>query len=130
MRPPSFPRVVRALLATAFAVAATAAHAQAALDAPPPLPADTPESTRPSGVPPAAQPVDAGAEAPTAPAKAAAAQTLIEQRRRGNRVVEVTVTPAGSTHSYVIVNREGQRPQSLQDLSAGLSTPRFFRFDF
>ena len=57
-------------------------------------------------------------------------EARIEQRRQGNRVVDITVTPAGSTRSYTIINREGQRPLSVQDLSAGLSTPRFFRLDF
>lgn len=57
-------------------------------------------------------------------------QTRIEQRRQGNRIVELTVTPAGSNRSYLIVNREGQRPLSVQELSAGLSTPRFIKFDF
>ncbi len=65
-----------------------------------------------------------------APARPAVPQTRIEQRRQGNRIVELTVTPAGSNRSYLIVNREGQRPLSVQELSAGLSTPRFIKFDF
>jgi hypothetical protein len=64
------------------------------------------------------------------PARPTEPTTRIEQRRTGNRVTEIVVTPAGSTRSYVIVNREGQRPLSPQELSAGLSTPRFLRFDF
>lgn len=65
-----------------------------------------------------------------APTRPALPHTRIEQRRQGNRIVELTVTPAGSSRSYVIVNREGQRPLSVQELSAGLSTPRFFKIDF
>lgn len=64
------------------------------------------------------------------PARITSPEARIEQRRQGNRVVEMTVTPAGSTRSYTIVNREGQRPLSVQELSSGLSTPRFFRLDF
>ncbi|MCS6944386.1 MAG: hypothetical protein RMK97_03045 [Sutterellaceae bacterium] len=57
-------------------------------------------------------------------------QTRIEQRRQGNRVVEIVVTPAGSTLTYVMVNREGRPPLSNQELSSGLSLPRLLRFDF
>jgi hypothetical protein len=64
------------------------------------------------------------------PARQAAPETRIEQRRQGNRVVEIVVTPQGSTNSYVIVNREGRPPLTTQELSSGLSTPRFLRFDF
>jgi outer membrane receptor protein involved in Fe transport len=118
-------------------------------DAPPRLPPGT--STAPVAAPRAEPPAAVLRDAKPAPAKAdstvgpivedealadlPAARTSvpearIEQRRQGNRVVELTVTPAGSTRSYVIVNREGQRPLSVQELSAGLSTPRFLRFDF
>ena len=65
-----------------------------------------------------------------APTRPVLPHTRIDQRRQGNRIVELTVTPAGSSRSYVIVNREGQRPLSVQELSAGLSTPRFFKIDF
>jgi hypothetical protein len=111
-------------------------------------PADAPPRLAPG---PAVAPArDAGREAAREPARANAVgpivedeavddlpaaritspEARIEQRRQGNRVVDITVTPAGSTRSYVIINREGQRPLSVQDLSAGLSTPRFFRLDF
>jgi hypothetical protein len=73
---------------------------------------------------------DADVENPLPPARVRAPETVIEQRRQGNRVVEIVVTPAGATYSYVIKNREGMRPLSPQELSAGLSTPRFLRFDF
>jgi hypothetical protein len=64
------------------------------------------------------------------PARVISPETKIEQRRRANRVVEVTVTPAGSTSSYVMINREGARTLSQQELSAGLSVPRFLRLEF
>jgi hypothetical protein len=64
------------------------------------------------------------------PVRPTSPETRIDQRRQGNRIVELTVTPAGSTRSYTIVNREGQRPLGADELSAGLSTPRFLRFDF
>jgi hypothetical protein len=111
------------------------------LDAPPPLPSSTQAAT-PTAEPAKAAPArDAAADrrelivedealADLPPARQASPETRIDQRRRGNRVVELTVTPAGSTRSYTIVNREGQRPLGADELSAGLSTPRFFRFDF
>ena len=64
------------------------------------------------------------------PARHAAPETRIEQKRQGNRVVEIIVTPQGSVNSYVIVNREARLPLTTQELSSGLSTPRFLRFDF
>ncbi len=64
------------------------------------------------------------------PAKRVAQDTIIEQKLQGNRVVEIIVTPKGATSSYTIVNREGKQPLNRQDLSSGLSTPRFLRFDF
>ena len=64
------------------------------------------------------------------PAHPAAPETRIEQKRQGNRIVEIVVTPQGSTSSYVIINREGRPPLTTQELSSGLSTPRFLRFDF
>jgi hypothetical protein len=64
------------------------------------------------------------------PARQVASETRIEQKRQGNRIVEIVVTPQGSTSSYVIVNREGRPPLTTQELSSGLSTPRFLRFDF
>lgn len=55
------------------------------------------------------------------------AEARVEQRRQGNRIVEVIVTPAGAAHSYVMINQEGQRPRSVQDLGSGLSLPQFLR---
>lgn len=57
-------------------------------------------------------------------------EARIEQRRQGNRVSEIVVTPAGRGYSYTIQNREGQRPASQQELSSGLSTPRFLKLEF
>ena len=64
------------------------------------------------------------------PARHAVPETRIEQKRQGNRIVEIIVTPQGQSNSYVIVNREGRPPLTTQELSSGLSTPRFLRFDF
>lgn len=74
--------------------------------------------------------IEAEGVADLPPARELTPHTRIEQRRQGNRVVEITVTPAGATRSYTIVNREGQRPNSVQELSSGLSTPRFLKFEF
>lgn len=126
---------MRSLSALAAALALSGAYAQP-LDAPPPLPARA-SDTAPAKAEPARRPAEAGeviiedeALADLPPARQVSPEAKIEQRRQGNRVVEITVTPAGSTRSYTIINREGQRPLSVQDLSAGLSTPRFFKFDF
>lgn len=54
----------------------------------------------------------------------------IEQIKRGNRVVEVRVVGGQGEHRYTMLNREGRPPLSTQELSSGLSTPRFFRIDF
>lgn len=102
------------------------------LDAPPRL-APGPAQVAPTAVPESATRtgpiIEDEALAELAP-RSVPPQTRIEQRRQGNRVVELTVTPAGSNRSYLIVNREGQRPLSVQELSAGLSTPRFVKIDF
>jgi hypothetical protein len=129
------------------------AFAQQPLDAPPPLPAATPapaakekkpetprrtvarlpEADRAKQDAPVPAP-NANTEPPDSellpPARQAAPETRIEQKRQGNRVVEIIVTPQGSSSSYVIVNREGRPPLTTQELSSGLSTPRFLRFDF
>jgi hypothetical protein len=107
---------------------ASPARAQG-LDAPPPLPAPA-SATSPRNEP-SQPPVEVLEELPELPpARKPQPETRIEQRRAGNRIVEVTVTPAGSSRSYTIVNREGQRPANVQELSSGLSTPRFFKFEF
>jgi cell division protein FtsN len=140
------------IVALAASLLGTVASAQKALDAPPPLPAATPSSPAPAKPGPARRTVarlpeaeraraDAPAQAPAPsseltddqllpPARQAAPETLIEQKRQGNRVTEIVVTPQGSTSSYLIVNREGRPPLTTQELSSGLSTPRFLRFDF
>jgi len=88
---------------------------------------------------PPTTPTEAAARAVTQPgaadAQAAAAaraptddDTRIDMvRNRNNRVVEVIVTPAHVPWHYAMVNRDAQ-PTAAQ--SGGLSTPRFFRFDF
>jgi hypothetical protein len=86
--------------------------------------------TAPTGAPALGPIIEDEALEDLPPARITSPEARIEQRRQGNRVVEMTVTPAGSTRSYTIVNREGQRPLSVQELSSGLSTPRFFRLDF
>jgi hypothetical protein len=147
------------IVALASGLFSVTAAAQKALDAPPPLPAATPapapaRSATPAPAPASAprrtvarlpeadrakQEAAAPEPAPTTeppdeellpPARQAAPETRIEQIRHGNRVVEIIVTPQGSANSYVIVNREGRPPLTTQELSSGLSTPRFLRFDF
>ncbi|HUL66504.1 MAG TPA: hypothetical protein VLW55_18035 [Burkholderiaceae bacterium] len=143
------------ILALASSVCSAAAIAQAPLDAPPPLPAATPPSKLPATPAPSNGPRRPLAQLPEAerarqdaavpppevtteppdsellpPARHTAPETRIEQKRQGNRVVEIIVTPQGLTSSYVIVNREGRPPLTTQELSSGLSTPRFLRFDF
>jgi hypothetical protein len=127
--------MTRRLIAFAAVLAVASAQAQP-LDAPPPLPAGAGPAAQTKSEPAArtgeARTViledEALADLP--PARQVAPEARIEQRRQGNRIVEITVTPAGSTRSYTIVSREGQRPLSVQDLGAGLSTPRFFKLDF
>ncbi|MFN3565348.1 MAG: hypothetical protein ACK4V1_05100 [Burkholderiaceae bacterium] len=134
----------RALLAALLALApAVAARAQP-LDTPPRLPAqdakDAPKERKVIRLPeserapqrarddePLAEPAP---EEQLAPRVQTSPEVRIEQRRRANRVVELVVTPAGSTTSYVIVNREGARTLSPQELAAGLSVPRFVRLHF
>jgi hypothetical protein len=90
-----------------------------------------PESERAAPRAHEAEPLaEPAAEEQLPPAVQTSPEARIEQRRRANRVVEVIVTPAGSARSYVIVNREGARPLSQQELAAGLSVPRFLRLDF
>ncbi len=105
-------------------LAASAAAAQP-LDAPPAI-RDTPQ-VQIKGEPPAAE-LDAAELLP--PKHEVHGETLIQQRRQGTRVREIIVTPAGQTYSYSIQNREGRLPLSTQDLSSGLSTPRFLKFEF
>jgi len=56
--------------------------------------------------------------------------TRIEQYRTSNRVSEVIVTPAGSSRSYSMINREGKQPFGTTQMTPGLSVPNFFRFEF
>jgi len=56
--------------------------------------------------------------------------TRIEQLRTSNRVSEVIVTPAGTTRSYTMTNREGKQPFGTTQMTPGLSVPNFFRFEF
>jgi hypothetical protein len=129
--------------------AAAAAPAQTRLDVPPPLAAEPAAAPNAAGSKrlielPARDraAIDRARDAQTGPltevapedqlppARATEPATRIEQRRQGNRVAEIVVTPAGSTRSYVIVNREGQQPLWQHELSGSLSTPRLFRIDF
>lgn len=153
-------KTLHVIVALVAGLAGTAAHAQRPLDAPPPLPAETPApaaqpakpitpgtNRRPVATLPEADRARADAavrrpapattatgEPPDSellpPAHPTAPETRIEQIRQGNRIVEIVVTPKGSSSSYVIVNREGKLPLTTQELSSGLSTPRFLRFDF
>lgn len=122
------PASLAVLLCALLGAIASPTHAQG-LDAPPPVPAPA-SATSPKSEPsqPTVEVLEALPE--LVPARQPEPETRIDQRRAGNRIVEVTVTPAGSSRSYTIVNREGQRPANVQELSSGLSTPRFFKFEF
>jgi hypothetical protein len=111
-----------ATVTTAALLTAVPAHSQ---------PAST---ARPAEASPALPPATELAPWPS-PAADGRGSTLpwprIEQVRRGNRIVEVTVTDADGDHRYyTMVNREGRLPLSTQELSSGLSTPSFFKVDF
>jgi hypothetical protein len=56
--------------------------------------------------------------------------TRIEQFRTSNRISEVVVTPAGTSRSYSMTNREGKQPLGTTQMNPGLSVPNFFRFEF
>ena len=56
--------------------------------------------------------------------------TRIDQYRTSNRISEVIVTPAGSSRSYSMTNREGKQPFGTTQMTPGLSVPNFFRFEF
>jgi hypothetical protein len=56
--------------------------------------------------------------------------TRIEQYRTSNRISEVVVTPAGTSRSYSMTNREGKQPFGTTEMTPGLSVPNFFRFEF
>ncbi|HVG05876.1 MAG TPA: hypothetical protein VM937_13140 [Burkholderiaceae bacterium] len=56
--------------------------------------------------------------------------TRIDQYRTSNRISEVVVTPAGTSRSYSMTNREGRQPLGTTQMSPGLSVPNFFRFEF
>ena len=56
--------------------------------------------------------------------------TRIEQYRTSNRISEVVVTPAGTSRSYSMTNREGRQTLGTTQMSPGLSVPNFFRFEF
>jgi len=123
---------VVALLGAVAVLAAPVLRAQP-VDLPPPLPASGADDGRvPSAAPPvtAVPIVDDASLADLPPARKTVPETRIDQRRVGNRVVEIMVTPAGTSRSYTLQNREGQRPLSVHELSAGLSVPSFFKLDF
>jgi hypothetical protein len=104
-------------------LAPLAAAAQGKTAPPPPEIAapSAPDKTAEAGEP---------AEAKETPHKRPATETKIEQRYIGGRVAEVIVSPAGTTYSYTMRNRIGQPPLSNRDLSSGLSTPSFFKYEF
>lgn len=56
--------------------------------------------------------------------------TRIEQFRTSNRISEVIVTPAGTSRSYTMTNREGRQPFGTTQMAPGLSVPNFFRLEF
>jgi hypothetical protein len=150
--------LLSAVRALAVAVAAACGAPALGADAPPPpqlpaardaAPAPAPGSQRrvirapeaepaPVMAPPPAKPApdanvvpwygEPSAEEQLPPAGNVSNETRIEQKRQANRIVEVIVTPAGSNHSYIMLNQEGQRPRTFQDIGgSGLSLPQFLR---
>jgi hypothetical protein len=101
------------LLAPAVALSQQASQAPSTAEKPAAAPTDSPAAA-----------AEARPRTPTLP------WARIEQVRRGNRVVEVRVSDGAGEHRYTMVNREGRPPLSSQELSSGLSTPRFFNFEF
>lgn len=96
--------------------------------APPPRPAaSAPAAAADNDKPVPITEAEAGEELPSA--RKAEREAKIEQIPRGAGVTEIVVTPAFSTHSYTIINREGAR-RAPQENQSSLSTPRFLRFDF
>lgn len=93
-------------------------------DVPPPAPQGEPR--KPDAPAPLAEPAP-GEELP--PARRTETEVRFDQRRLAAGVTEITVTPAYSVHSYVILNREDQRRAPAENQSS-LSIPRFLRFDF
>lgn len=129
--PPQLPSATPAVPSPAKPVAAPAARERRVIVAPEPAP----EPAAPAAP---AKPATSGgvvqwhgepsADEQLPPASGAPNETRIEQRRQANRIVEVIVTPAGSTHSYIMLNQEGQRPRSFADIGGpSLSLPQFLR---
>lgn len=124
---------IAALIFGAAAVLLPPALLAQPADLPPSLPVSGGDVivSKPSAAPAAAASVaDELVISELPPAHKTSPETRIDQRRVGNRVIEITVTPAGSTRSYTVQNREGQRPLSVHELSSGLSVPNFFRLEF
>ncbi len=89
------------------------------------------QAIKPTSLEEALQPAPAGAQDNAVIERDDGANTTrIEQLRRSNRISEVIVTPAGSTRSYTMTNREGRQPFGTTQMSPGLSVPNFFRFEF
>ena len=53
--------------------------------------------------------------------------TRIEQFRTSNRITEVVVTPAGTSRSYSMTNREGRQPLGTTQMSPGIIGPELFQ---
>jgi hypothetical protein len=128
LRQPWRPAVAASTLLALLALACASSVGAQPLDAPPPLPAAG-SVPLPIVSPPAVTEA-AVAEAPRPQGALAPRETRIEQRRVGNRVVEVIVTPAGGTRSYSMANRPLRQAQPTQPSGSGLSTPSFLKFDF
>ena len=127
-RQPWRPAVAASTLLALLALACASSVGAQPLDAPPPLPAAG-SVPLPIVSPPVVTEA-AAAEAPRPQGALAPRETRIEQRRVGNRVVEVIVTPAGGTRSYSMANQPLRQAQPTQPSGSGLSTPSFLKFDF
>ncbi len=89
------------------------------------------KAVKPASIEEALQPAPAGTQEDARIERDDSANTTrIEQLRTSNRISEVIVTPAGSTRSYTMTNREGRQPFGTTQMTPGLSVPNFFRFEF
>lgn len=150
------PTVALAVAMTFWVAVAPGAHAAQPLPPPPALETLPAQTARPRTVirapePPAMPKAETRSPAPAASAAPVAGdkpqplpelegdelpvarkverEVKIDQIPRGAGITEIVVTPAFSTHSYTIINREGTR-RAPQENQSSLSTPRFLRFDF
>ena len=88
------------------------------------------KAVKPASVEEALQPRPAGDPDNAKIERDDSSTTRIEQIRTSNRISEVVVTPAGTSRSYSMTNREGRQPLGTTQMSPGLSVPNFFKLEF